>query len=202
MIVGGAAAITLAAPVRAQFPADFLPPEEGEDAYGLKAALGEKSYFDRVLRDLGEPAILTKTAPITGATFRLTEDYALRRPRAARIIFFQEVEPRAVSIIKDYGTQTKATAKPLTLLRYFDGRHATRLRLLIDDEERFWNGLPIAPDWDAIACQARNGNQPCMPGLDGGASLLEGRVGAKQHAILRNNPDRTSLLRQLAGEVF
>lgn len=202
IVSSGSIAIAWAIPARAQFPADLSPPPGGADAYGIKTALGQTTYFDRVLRELGEPAILTKEAPISGATFRLTEDYSLRRPRSARIIFFQEVEPRAVSIIKDYGNQTAANAKPITVLRYLNGQDATRLRLLIDDEERFWNASSVPPDWDAISCKARNGNQPCMPGLDGGSSLLEGRVGAKQHAILRTNPRGASLVQQLVKEVF
>lgn len=202
IVASGSAAIALAVPAKAQFPADLIPPAEGHDAYGLDGALGQANHFDSVLRDLGEPAILTKEANIIGATFRLTENYSLRRPRSARIIFFQEVESRAVSIIKDYGTQTAASAKPITVLRYFEGQAAPRLRLLIDDRERFWDASPVPPDWEAIACQARNGNRPCLPALDGGASLLEGRVDPKQHAILRNNPESTSLVQQLVREVF
>jgi len=200
-VIGASAALPCIA-AQAPFPADLTPPPEGPDAYGLEHAVGQKTYFERYLRELGEPAILTSSAPITGATFRLTEAYALRRPRAARVIFFQDVEPRAVSIVKDYGTQTDPAAKPLTYLRYFDGQDASRLRLTIDDVERFWDAMPIPPDWGAIGCQARNGGHPCIPSPDGGASLLEGRVGAKQHAILRTNPGHASLVQQLAGEVF
>lgn len=202
IVASGSAAIALAVPANAQFPADLVPPADGRDAYGLDGALGQANHFDHVLRNLGEPAILTKDAKIIGATFRLTENYSLRRPRAARIIFFQEVESRAVSIIKDYGTQTAANAKPITVLRHFEGQAATRLRLLIDDRERFWDALPVPPNWGAIACQARNGNRPCPSAIDGGASLLEGRVGPKQHAILRDNPDSTSLVQQLVQYVF
>jgi hypothetical protein len=202
IVASGGVAAALALPAQAQFPADLSPPPESVDAYGLNDALGQTTYFDRVLRELGEPAILTKNAKITGPTFRLTESYSLRRPRSARIIFFQEVEPRAVSIIKDYGNQTAVGAKPLTVLRYLDGQDATRLRLLIDDEERFWNASSVPPDWSSISCKARNGNQPCMPGIDGGESLLEGRVGAKLHAIRRRNPRGTSLVQQLVEEVF
>lgn len=199
-VIGASAALPCLA-AEAPFPADLTPPPEGPDAYGLEQALGQKTYFERVLRELGEPAILTASASITGATFRLAEVYALRRPRSARVIFFQEVEPRAVSVVKDYGSQTGADAKPLTYLRYFEGQDASRLRLMIDDGERFWDASPVPPDWGAIACAARSGH-PCVPAPDGGAALLEGRVGPKQHAILRTNPPRASLVQQLAGQVF
>jgi hypothetical protein len=205
MIAGaGGAAFGLSLPAMAQFPADLPPPPVGKDAYGLDAILGRSDGFDRLLRELGEPAILTADAAITGATFRLSENYSLQRPRAARIIFFQDLEPKAVSIVKSYGTQTARDAKPLTYLRYFDGADATRLRLLIDDQERFWDALPIPVDWTAIDCQAHNGNKPCIPAPPehGGASLLEGRIGTKRHAILRKNPHRTSLVRQLTHEIF
>ncbi|MBB3692670.1 hypothetical protein [Sphingomonas sp. BK580] len=201
-VASGSAAVALAETAKAQGSTDLVPPAEGRDAYGLDGALGQANYFDRVLRGLGEPAILTENAKIIGATFRLTEDYSLRRPRAARIIFLEEAEPRAVSIIKDYGTQTATNAKPIAVLRYFDGQAATRLRLLIDDRERFWDASPVPPDWWAIACQARNGNRPCPPATDGGTSLLEGRIGPKKHAILRHNPDSTSLVQQLVRDVF
>lgn len=183
------------------FPADLPPPPDGADAYGLERALGQKTYFEHILRELGEPALLAPNAPVVEATFRLTEDYALRRPRSARIIFFREIEPRAVSIVKDYGTQTARDAKPITTLRYFTGADASRLRLLIDDQERFWDAMPVPPDWSEIVCRSRLG-QPCAPAPDGGASLLEGRVGLKQHAILRTNPASTSLVQQLPREVF
>jgi len=88
IVASGSTSIALALPAKAQFPADLVPPAEGEDAYGLDAALGQANYFDRVLRELGEPAILTKDAKVIDATFRLTKNYSLRRPRAARIIFF------------------------------------------------------------------------------------------------------------------
>lgn len=199
-VIGATAAMPCLAG-QSQFPADLTPSPDSSDAYGLVQALGQKTYFERVLRELGEPAILTPSAPVVTATFRLTEAYALRRPRSARIIFFQEIAPRAVSIVKDYGTQTAADAKPLTYLRYFAGQDASRLRLLIDDEERFWDAASVPPDWDAIACKARS-TQPCVPAPDGGASLLEGRVGPMQHAILRPNPHRGSLVQQLTGEVY
>jgi hypothetical protein len=192
----------LVVPANARFPADLLPPGNGLDAYGLASVLGQKTYFEEVLRALGEPAILPREASVSAATFRLTESYSLRRPRAARIIFFQELEPKAVSIIKDYGIRTASDAKPLTTLRYFSGQDASRLRLLIDDEERFWDASSIPPDWEAIACKARKNNPPCAIVVDGGDSLLEGRIGAKRHAILRHNPHATSLVQQLAREVF
>jgi hypothetical protein len=93
LVASGGITVALALPAQAQFPADLPPPPESIDAYGLNDALGQTTYFDRVLRKLGEPAILTKNAKITGPTFRLTESYSLRRPRSARIIFFRKLSP-------------------------------------------------------------------------------------------------------------
>ena len=178
------------------------PPPSVPDGYGLSRALGDRSYFEDILRNFAEPAILTTEAKILGATFRITEDYSLRRPRTARVLFLPGDEGRAIAVIKDYGTRQESPSKFIEVIRFFSGQDAFKLRALIDDEERFWNASPSPPDWDALACRSRNGGQVCAPPTDGGASLLEGRVGINSHAILRQNPRASELVQQIANAVF
>lgn len=200
---GVALVVGTALPALAQVPAaEMGPPPPSPDAYGLRKLVGTSFDFDQVLRDFGEPAILADGAKVLGATFRITENYSLRRPRTARIVFLPVDEASALAVIREYGNSPQSPQKPLTVLRYFDGQEGIRLRALVDDEERFWNASPNPPNWGAISCQARNGGRACPPSVDGGASLLEARVGPNVQAILRKNPSPSDLVQQVAKAVF
>lgn len=179
---------TLAEPLR---PEDQGPPPVGPDAYGLTSVIGSHPEIEQVLRDLGEPALLPANATTAGPTFRLLERYSFHKPRSSRLVF-DALDGSASAILKEVG-------QPPAILG-LSAPTGIRVRALIDDEERFWNGAPVVPDWAEIAAADRPGM--VLVRGDGGLSLLEARVGSKRHAILRANPEDDSLLGHVSGLIF
>lgn len=190
-------------------PTSFGPPPAGAHPYGLNSALTAKPWIEHALRGLGEPALLTPQATVTSPTFRLLE--MRRRPRAARIIFDRE-DGGATVVLKQTPSAAAASAalggravpteflnRPIAGILSLDPMRGLRLRQLVDDEDRFWNGASNPPDWSQITAAARN---EIVVTAGGWSVVLEGRVGAKRHAILRSTPGDESWLGKVSEQVF
>ena len=211
-LVLGAAGAALAGPATAQGwvdPTAPSAPAPGPDAYGLSAFIKKPEWIERLLREFGEPALLTKDAKLPHATYRLLEGG--RRPRCGRIIFdsisggativlSQRVPASAQNmIVEGIPLPPSIQSRPLIGTTSLDAQLGARMRVLLDDRDRFWNGASDPPQWEEITADDQHS---IYVTADGWQCVLEARVGSKRHVIVRDAPQDDEWLGQIITAIF
>jgi hypothetical protein len=185
----GVACAAAAAPT----PPLAAPPD---DTYGFSSTLRAEgiggpvardlSSWVRALKVLGEAPLLTADAPASGPAFRLTV-LSAQRPAVTIRVTWSDDHRSATALISTGDGLGVPGARLKTVRRDFTGPAAASLLALADARESFWDAAPVPPAWDAIQKLADCPACPVVAPV-GDEVLLEGRIGARRHLIVRLNP--------------
>jgi len=177
------------------------PPPPPDDTFGFSSTLRAEGVGGPVARDLsswiktlkvlGEAPLLTADAPAGGPAFRLTV-LSARKPAVTLHVTWSEDRRLATAMISTGDGLGVPGQRIKTVRRDLAMPAATALLELADDRETFWDAAPLPPDWEAIQKLA---DCPTCPVVepDGDQVLLEGRVGARRHLLVRVAPAADSL---------
>jgi hypothetical protein len=177
------------------------PPPPPDDTYGFSSTLRAEGVGGPVARDLsswiktlkvlGEAPLLTADTPAGGPAFRLTV-LSARKPAVCLHVTWSEDRRLATAMISTGDGLGVPGQRTKTVRRDFAMPSATALLELADARETFWDAAPLPPDWDAIQKLA---DCPTCPVIEpeGDQVLLEGRVGARRHLLVRVAPQADSL---------
>ena len=157
------------------------------------------SSWIKTLKVLGEAPLLTADTPAGGPAFRLTV-LSARKPAVTLHVTWSEDRRLAKALISTGDGLGVPGQRTKTVRRDFAMPAATALLELADARETFWDAAPLPPDWDAIQKLA---DCPTCPVVepDGAQGLLEGRVGARRHLLVRTAPGADSLIARFEAMV-
>lgn len=174
-------------------PPLVLPPD---DTFGFASTLRAEgvggpeardlSSWVKTLRVLGEAPLLTADVAAGGPAFRLTV-LSAQRPATTAKVTWNEDRTFATAMISTGDGLGVPGARTTTVRRDFRGAAAMSLLGIMDTREGFWDAAPLPPDWEAIQKLADCPSCPVVAPA-GDEVLLEGRVGARRHLIVRFNP--------------
>lgn len=161
------------------------------------------------MREFEEPALLIKGANPPHATYRLLEGG--RTPRCARVIF-DSVSGGGTVVLKHRLPVAARSmtvngrpippgilTNPLSSTSSLDAFRGAQMRVLLDDEDRFWNGVSEPPPWGEITADDEHA---ILVTADGWECALEARVGSKRHVIVREAPVEEEWLGRIIAGLF
>lgn len=186
------------------------PPLPPDDTFGFASTLRAEGVGGPVMRDfsgwvkalktLGEAPMLTADAADTGSSFRLT----VLNPKAPAItahVNWAANRQSATAMISYGDVPGMPGLRTRTVRRDYLGPAALDLLDVVDRLETFWDAAPLPPDWAAI--QALADCPTCaVAEPDDVRMLLEARMGARRHLILRLAPPPSSLIARFAAAVI
>lgn len=189
-------------------PTPPLPPPD--DTFGFSSTLRAEGVGGPVMRDfsgwvkalktLGEAPMLTADAADGGPAFRIT----LLNPKAPAItahVTWGANRQTATAMISYGDAPGMPGGRARTVRRDYVGPAALNLLDVVDRLETFWDAAPLPPDWAAI--QALADCPTCaVAEPEDVQMLLEGRLGARRHLLLRLAPPPSSLIARFAEAVI
>ncbi|MGA0599764.1 hypothetical protein ACO2Q3_03570 [Caulobacter sp. KR2-114] len=186
------------------------PPPPPDDTFGFAStlraegvggpAMRDFSGWVKALKTLGEAPMLTADAADSGPAFRLTL-LSAKAPAVTAHVTWGANRQSATAMISYGDVPGMPGQRTRTVRRDYIGPSALNLLDVVDRLETFWDAAPLPPDWAAIQaladCPACAITEP-----DGDRLLLEGRMGARRHLILRLSPPPSSLIARFAAAVI
>lgn len=186
------------------------PPLPPDDTFGFSSTLRAEGVGGPVMRDvsgwvkalkiLGEAPMLTADAADGGPAFRVT----VLNPKAPAItahVTWGANRQNATAMISYGDVPGMPGQRVRTVRRDYVGPAALNLLDVVDRMETFWDAAPLPPDWAAI--QALADCPTCaVAEPEDVQMLLEGRMGARRHLLLRLAPPPSSLSARFAAAVI